>query len=75
MSNQALQDAAYELIVNHRTTGEGPLVRVFNSKGGEYIGLGSLPVSLKFDDAVFNLSPWVQAVRDVSSLELEIATY
>nr|MBP7729983.1 hypothetical protein [Alphaproteobacteria bacterium] len=73
--NQALQDAVYKLIVNHRTTGEGPLVRVYNPKNGEYIGLGSLPVSLKFDDAVFNLSPWVQAVRDVSSLELEIATY
>ena len=75
LSNQELRDAAYELIVNHRTIEKGPLVRVFNPKGGEYIGLGSLPLSLKFNDTVFNLSSWVGAVRDEPFAESVISTY
>lgn len=75
LSNQELRDAAYQLIVNYRTSEKGPSVRIFNPKGGEYIGLGFLPVSLEFNDAVFDLSPWVEAVRDEPLAKSVISTY
>ena len=74
LSNQALQDAAYELIVNHRTTGKGPVVRVHDPIQG-YIPLGTLPSSPSgFCDTSFDLS-WVQAIRNDSPLDSVISTY
>ena len=74
LSNQELQSDAYQLIVNHRTTGKGPVVRVHDPIQG-YIPLGTLPSSPSgFCDTSFDLS-WVQAIRNDSPLDSVISTY
>jgi hypothetical protein len=63
-----------ELIINHRTTGKGPKVRVYNPKAKAYINLGTLPPSMDFREEVFNLSPLIEAVREgsVSTIKTEL---
>ncbi len=51
-------DAAYELIVNHRTQGVGPLVRLYDPGARDYINLQNLPQSSEFIDTTFDLKDW-----------------
>jgi hypothetical protein len=64
---QNTQDAAYWLIINHRTKDEGPEVRVFNPNARAYINLGRLSPSMGFSDQVFNLSSLFEAADGGSS--------
>ncbi|MBP6951248.1 MAG: hypothetical protein KA112_01290 [Alphaproteobacteria bacterium] len=52
------QDAAYELIVNHRTKETGPLVRLYDPGTKSYINLQKLPQSSEFIDTTFDLKEW-----------------
>ena len=75
LPNKDLQDDAFQLIVNHRTAGKGPIVRVYDPKTKTYTILGSLPPSPSFRDTTFNLSSWANTVRDEPFAESVIATY
>ena len=74
LSNQELPEAAYQLIVNHRTGENGSSVRIF-IPGIGYSPLGSLPSSVDFEDKDFDLTPWVEAVRGDSSSPSAIKTF
>lgn len=74
LPNQQMQDKAYVLIVNHRTTGKGPVVRIHDPIQG-YIGLGTLPSCVDFCDTIFDISPWAQAIRHAPSDTSVVATY
>ena len=74
LSNQELPEAAYQLIVNHRTGENGSSVRIF-IPGIGYFPLGSLPLSVSFEDKDFDLTPWVEAVRGDSSSPSAIKTF
>ena len=58
MNKDIQQDAAYELIVNHRTRDAGPLVRLYDPGARDYIKLGNLPQSSEFIDTPFDLKDW-----------------
>ena len=75
LQNREMQDDAFQLIVNHRTARKGPMVRVYDPKAKTYTNLGSLPSSLDFNNEIFELSDWVKAVRDGSSIASEIVSY
>ena len=75
LQNQEMQDDAFQLIVNHRTIGKGPMVRVYDPKAKTYANLGSLTSSLGFNNEIFELSDWVKAIRDESSIASEIVSY
>lgn len=68
---QKTSDTA-ELIINHRTSGNGPEVRVYDYNTKAYINLGTLSPSMDFREEVFNLSPLIAAVRDGSALKTEL---
>ncbi len=74
LPNQQMQDAAYELIVNHRTAGKGSVVRIHDPIQG-YTSLGTLPSSMGFRDTIFNISSWAQAIRHAPSDTSVVATY
>jgi len=65
----------YMLIINHRTREKGPLVRVYDQKTKILEILGTLPVSSGFSDTSFDITSWVQGVREGNSLETKIAAY
>ncbi len=70
-----LQDAGYQLIVNHRTTKKGPEVRIFNPKIKGYTVLGTLLPSVDFRDTVFSLTAWSRLVRNELLPESVLLTY
>ena len=76
LPNKDLQDGAYELIVNHRTSsGKNPTVRIYDPQAKTYTNLGPLPTSSSFRDTTFNLSSWANTVRDQHLAESVIPTY
>jgi hypothetical protein len=66
-SYQNKPDAAYSLIINHRTKAKGSVVRVHNPNAKAYINLGRLSPSIGFSDEVFNLSSLFKSVPGASS--------
>ena len=76
LSNKDLQaNSPYILVVNHRTTETGPVIKVRDLETQEYIELGTLPASSNFSDTTFDLSAWVKAARDGFPVDSVITTY
>jgi hypothetical protein len=66
-SYQNNPDAAYSLIINHRTKNKGSMVRVHNPNARAYINLGRLSPSVSFSNEVFDLSFLFEGVPSSSS--------
>lgn len=76
LPNKEMQGSAYRLIINHRTTEKGPMVRVYNPNTKTYIELGTLPASSSgFCNTIFDFFPLAEALRKNSPLESVISTY
>ncbi len=76
LHNREMQSSAYQLIINHRTTKKGPMVRFYNPNTKTYIELGTLPASSSgFCNTIFDFFPLAEALRKNSPLESVISTY
>ena len=76
LPNKEMPSTAYLLIINHRTTEKGPMVRVYNPNTKTYIELGTLPACPSgFCNTIFDFFPLAKALRENSPLESVISTY